>query len=69
MQNLCEQITCILDRCLVHSDLNIDRTSINVVRIGISISRTLSYRAKLPFAFVFIDDAFKAFTFGLEFTA
>ncbi|MCH7882312.1 MAG: zinc-binding dehydrogenase [Proteobacteria bacterium] len=69
VNDLKKQIARILNRCVIHPNFDVDRSTIDVVRICVPIGRSLSDHACFAFALVFIDDALVAFTLNLKFTS
>ncbi len=69
MQNPCKQIACILNRRLIDPDLDVDRATVDIVRVGVAVGRTLSDDALVTFALVFLDDVLKRPARDLKHTA
>ena len=69
MQNLSKHVARILNRCIVHLDLDIDRSTIDIVGIGISISRPNGDDALVPLALMLFDNVLKTLALNLKLTA
>lgn len=68
MNHPIEKIPRVLYHRKIHLELNLDGTTINIVRIGIAISRTLGQFALLASTFVLGNDRFKPRPFDFKLT-
>lgn len=63
-----EEVPSVLHHREVHFHLDLDGTTVHVVRVGASVGRSLSQLALLAFAFVRIDDGFETLALICEST-